>query len=95
MRAIGSVKRSSVNTAGGRHTLETSMLIRVKMSAGSVAAARPASQQAGSGASPAPALQQLRVQPIPTSVARKLIEREHYLHSLPGGTHLTFSVFCD
>ena len=38
-------------------------------------------------------LQQLRVQPIPIMIARKLIERNHYLHSLPGGTHLTFGVF--
>ena len=63
------------------------------MSAGSVTAARPASQQAGSGASPTSALQQLGVQPIPIMIARKLIERNHYLHSLPGGTHLIFGVF--
>ena len=31
--------------------------------------------------------------PIPILVARKLIERWHYLHSLPGGTQIAFGVF--
>ena len=63
------------------------------MSAGGVAAARPASQQAGGGATPTPALQQLLVKPVPFVVARKLLEREHYLHSFPGGTKLAFGAF--
>ena len=63
------------------------------MSASGVAAARPASQQAGGGATPTPALQSLEVRPIPILAARRLIEREHYLHSLPGGTRLAFGVF--
>jgi hypothetical protein len=37
----------------------------------------------------------LQVQPIPTTVAREIIERHHYLHSLPGGTHLALGVFLD
>jgi hypothetical protein len=48
------------------------------MSAGGVAAA---------------ALHSLEVRPIPTLSAKRLIEREHYLHSLPGGTRLAFGVF--
>jgi hypothetical protein len=56
------------------------------MSAGSVTAARPADQQAGGGAIPTPALQQIQVRPVPVSVAKKLVEKNHYLHSLPGGT---------
>ncbi|HZA21661.1 MAG TPA: DNA methyltransferase [Dehalococcoidia bacterium] len=63
------------------------------MSASGVAAARPASQQAGGGATPTPVLQSLEVRPIPILAARRLIEREHYLHSLPGGTRLAFGVF--
>jgi hypothetical protein len=63
------------------------------MSAGSVAAARPASQRAGGGATPTPALQQLVVRPIPFSIARQLLLKEHYLHSWPGGTGLAFGAF--
>jgi hypothetical protein len=33
------------------------------------------------------------VRPIPFSAARTLIERSHYLHSMPGGTKLTFGAF--
>ena len=62
------------------------------MSAGGVAAARPASQQAGSGANPTPALHSLSVLPIPLQVAKRLFIKNHYLHSLPGGTQLAFGV---
>jgi hypothetical protein len=66
---------------------------QVRQGAGSVAAARLAHQQARGGATPTPALQQIQIQPVPVVVARRLIEREHYLHSLPGGTCLAFGVF--
>jgi hypothetical protein len=62
------------------------------MSAGSVAAARPADRRAGGGVTPTPALHSLQVRPIPILLARRLLEREHYLHSLPGGTKLAFGV---
>ena len=62
-------------------------------SAGSVAAARPAIQRAGGGASPTPALQSLKVGPIPIRTAKAILVREHYLHSMPGGTQLAFGVF--
>ena len=45
----------------------------------------------GSGAGIA--LRDLRVLPVPTLVARAVLERHHYLHSLPGGTQLAFGVF--
>jgi hypothetical protein len=63
------------------------------MSAGSVAAARTKDHWARGGATPTPALQQIQVKPVPVVLARRLIEREHYLHSLPGGTCLAFGVF--
>ena len=63
------------------------------MSAGGVAAARSEDHRAGGGATPTPALQQLLVKPAPFVVARKLLEREHYLHSFPGGTKLAFGAF--
>jgi hypothetical protein len=50
-------------------------------------------QGAGAGSAPSAALQQLKVKPVPLVIARRLIEREHYLHSLPGGTCLAFGVF--
>src|SRR5918996_6285794 len=63
------------------------------MSASGVAAARSASQQASGGANPTPALHSLQVQPIAVAVAKAVIVRHHYLHSLPGGTRLAFGVF--
>ena len=64
------------------------------MGAGSVMAAPLADQRAGGGSTPIPALQSLWVKPIPFLVAKELLVREHYLHSFPGGTQLTFGVFC-
>lgn len=63
------------------------------MSAGSVAAARPEFHRARGGVIPTSALQQIQVRPVPVVIARRLMEREHYLHSLPGGTCLAFGVF--
>nr|ABZ06037.1 hypothetical protein ALOHA_HF4000005H07ctg1g5 [uncultured marine microorganism HF4000_005H07] len=63
------------------------------MSAGSVVAARPAYQRAGGGAIPTPALQSLRVRPISHRAAKGLLLRNHYLHTMPGGTRLAFGVF--
>jgi hypothetical protein len=47
----------------------------------------------GPGASPRTALHQLRVMAIPNSVAKQVMRRHHYLHSIPGGTSLAFGVF--
>ena len=60
--------------------------------AGSAVAARPANQRVGGGAIPTPALHELRVVTIPFSIAKRIIERNHYLHSMPGGTKLAFGV---
>jgi hypothetical protein len=65
------------------------------MSAGGVAAARPEHPRAGGDATPPPALHSLQVLPISILMARRLLEREHYLHSLPGGTKLAFGVLVD
>jgi len=35
----------------------------------------------------------IMVRPIPALTAKELLVREHYLHSLPGGTKLAFGVF--
>lgn len=40
-------------------------------------------------------LSELRVGPIPIAIARPIVERHHYLHSLPGGTCLALGVFQD
>ncbi len=47
-------------------------------------------QGAGPGSTPRAALQSILVQPIPFTVAKTLLVRHHYLHSLPGGTKLAF-----
>ena len=49
----------------------------------------------GPGPSPRTALQRIGVRPIPKRVAKELLEREHYLHSLPGGTKLCFGAFVE
>lgn len=63
------------------------------MSAISEVAAQSAYQRAGGGSIPTIALQSLEVRAIPKQVAGVLVARQHYLHSAPAGTHLTFGVF--
>ena len=61
--------------------------------AGGVAAARSANQRAGGGATPTPALQDLKVVPVPLGVAKEFIARGHYLGSAAGGTQVALGVF--
>ena len=42
---------------------------------------------------PTSAPHSLKVAPIPFNLAKLIVEREHYLHSMPGGTQLIFGVF--
>ena len=46
-----------------------------------------------SGPIPMAALHNLQVSPIAFTAAKEILERNHYLHSLPGGTCLSFGVF--
>ena len=62
-------------------------------SAASVEASTVRRRRTRPGASPRAALQRIRVRPIPKRVAKELLEREHYLKSLPGGTKLAFGAF--
>ncbi|MBI4337455.1 MAG: DNA methyltransferase [Chloroflexi bacterium] len=55
--------------------------------------ARPDSHRGDGGSRPTSPLHALQVRPIPFRVARDLLVRHHYLHSLPGGTRLAFGVF--
>ncbi len=61
--------------------------------AASVGASTTFVQKERPGSSPRTALHLLRVCPLPISVAKALLVRKHYLHSLPGGTCLAFGVF--
>ena len=63
------------------------------ISAASVNGSTVPIQGTGPGSTPRAALHTLQVQPVPIVVARRLIEANHYLHSLPGGTHLSFGAF--
>ena len=63
------------------------------MSVGGVSAARSVYQQAGGGATPTPTLQSLVVRPVAYNAARDLLARNHYLHTMPGGTKLAFGVY--
>jgi hypothetical protein len=38
-------------------------------------------------------LHSIEVQPVPFILVKRLIEREHYLHSLPGGTKIAFGIY--
>ena len=65
------------------------------MSAGSVMGSTTSIHEGRAGSIPSPALQCIRVQPIPFVAARKIVVRHHYLHSLPGGTKLAFGAFVE
>jgi len=65
------------------------------MSAAGVIGSMVATQVTGAGSNPSAALQSMRVQPIPILMAKQILERYHYLHSLPGGTDLAFGVFIE
>ena len=65
------------------------------MSAGGVTEARPATQRAGGGAIPTPALQSIQVRPVSVKIAKGILVGNHYLHSMPGGTQMTFGVFLE
>ena len=55
--------------------------------------ARGANQLRDGGSRPTSPLLPLQVKPVPISMAKVLIVRYHYLHSLPSGTCLAFGVF--
>ncbi len=86
----GAGKWSAVTRCTVPHTKEEAS--EPDMSAGGVAVARPEDRRAGGGSTPTSALQNLRVMPVPFRIAKALLVREHYLHSMPGGTTLAFGV---
>ena len=61
--------------------------------AAGVTASTTSIQEVGPGSSPRAALQDIEVRPVPFRVAKTIVEREHYLHSMPGGTGLAFGAF--
>ncbi len=63
------------------------------MSADSVMVSTTSIHEGRAGSIPSPALQSIRVQPIPFVAAKKILVKHHYLHSLPGGTKLAFGAF--
>ncbi len=63
------------------------------MSAGSVTVSTVPIRGAGAGSIPSTALQSIRIRPIPFTVAKRILVKNHYLHSLPGGTKLAFGAF--
>ena len=65
------------------------------MSADSVMVSTSSIHEGRAGSIPSPALQSIRVQPIPFFAAKKILVKHHYLHSLPGGTKLAFGAFVE
>ena len=62
-------------------------------SAAGVTASTAPAQGAGAGSIPSAALQDLRVSPVPFRVAKWILTRHHYLHTMPGGTRVALGVF--
>ncbi|APV44773.1 hypothetical protein Dform_01451 [Dehalogenimonas formicexedens] len=62
------------------------------MSAASVMVSTSSSQDERRGPIPTAALQSILVKPIPFVAAKSILVRNHYLHSMPGGTQLAFGV---
>jgi hypothetical protein len=50
-------------------------------------------REEGTNVNVIPNLWSLRIKPISFVLARSLINRNHYLHSFPGGTKLSFGIF--
>jgi hypothetical protein len=65
------------------------------MSAVGVAASTASYQEAGPGSTPRTALQSIIVRPIPSVAAKKIIVKNHYLHSFLGCTQLCFGMFIE
>ena len=63
------------------------------LSAASAGGCTVPDQGTGPGSTPRAALQDLRVAPISFRIAKRLLVREHYLHSMPGGSRLSLGVF--
>jgi hypothetical protein len=65
------------------------------MSAVSVIDSTTSFQEARPGSNPRTALQSIIVRPIPAVAARKILVKNHYLHSFPGCTQLCFGAFSE
>ncbi len=65
------------------------------MSADSVMVSTTSIHEGRAGSIPSPALQSIRMQPIPFVAAKQILGKHHYLHSLPGGTKLAFGAFVE
>jgi hypothetical protein len=63
------------------------------MSAGSVMVSTTSFHEVGAGSNPSPALRSVIVRPVPVVAARKILVKNHYLHSFPGCTELCFGAF--
>jgi hypothetical protein len=63
------------------------------MSAGGVMVSTSSDHEERAGSNPSPALQFILVRPIPNTAAKRIIVKNHYLHSFPGCTKLCFGVF--
>ena len=63
--------------------------------AGSVEAARSEHHQIRGGAIPTSALHAIQVQPIKPDVAKKILTKNHYLRSMPGGTQISLGAFIE
>lgn len=63
------------------------------MSAAGVTVSTAPALGARAGSTPSAALHAIKVKPVPFMVAKGIMVRYHYLHSLPGGTVLAFGVF--
>ena len=67
--------------------------VRYKMSADNIMVSMATTQEAGAGSNPSSALHALQLIPLSHIEAKNILVRNHYLHSLPGGTKLSLGIF--
>ena len=69
------------------------MTARISTGAAGVNESTDSNRGSSAGLTPSAALHELRIAPISRVEAKQLLVRNHYLHSFPGGTKLSFGIF--
>jgi hypothetical protein len=86
------IKKSQLTNVGNRDMSESK---GNDTGAADVMVSTTSIQEERRGSNPTAALQHMTVKPVPFVIAKRLIERNHYLHTFPGGTKLAFGIFVD
>jgi hypothetical protein len=74
-------------------TIQTGLFEDTSLGAAGVNDSIPSCLDDRRGSNPTAALHALHIHPLPMSITKQVLEYNHYLHSLPGSTKLTFGIF--